>query len=489
MATDPFIPKKQGDLLFHEDWNELQARIQNYRPTGPFDGSAYFVNGSLGFNRIPADGNLPVGCDPKGGRYQLTPRPDRLTLESYNSAGEPSGGLSILAANGNVGIGTHKPATPLDVAGANGIRTRLHSGAANWAGFRSDDQNTFIETSTVNAGKWPQHLILSPAGNVGIGTATPAGKLDVSGDIRAGNSDLYFTKIDHKHTGIGNTAGFAAIENASNYDALMILGRAGTPKGRNVRLWDYLQVNGGMDVTGNVGIGTADPIGKLHVSGKPVGANPIMQDKNDRPSISLTGHYPQVVLMSQVANGNHGPTLMLGSYDSGSSTNMKHWSIGTSGQDSTFLDIGYHAGTDNNPHAGIRNHNGTTMMTFLSNGNVGIGTTKPSRLLHVEGDMYVKGQVKEGSSRRIKKNIEPLGETEAIAILEGLETVRYEYAGFGDGRPHLGFIAEDVPDAVAAADRSSLCALEITAVLARTVKALQRKVEELEQRLAVVRVG
>ena len=76
--------------------------------------------------------------------------------------------------------------------------------------------------------------------------------MDNNGSLYAGNSDIYFTKTDHNHTGIGNTKGYAAIENAKNYDALMILGRAGTNKGRYVRLWDYLQVNGSMDVTGDV---------------------------------------------------------------------------------------------------------------------------------------------------------------------------------------------------------------------------------------------
>ena len=110
-------------------------------------------------------------------------------------------------------------------------------------------------------------LYVSRAGNVGIGTDTPEGKLEVIGDIRAGNSDIYFTKTNHNHTGFGNTSGFAAIENSANYDSLMILGRAGTSKGRYVRLWDYLQVNGGLDITGNVGIGTDSPEGKLEVIG------------------------------------------------------------------------------------------------------------------------------------------------------------------------------------------------------------------------------
>ena len=111
-------------------------------------------------------------------------------------------------------------------------------------------------------------------GNVGIGTTAPQGKLHVMGDIYAGNSDLYFTKSNHNHTGIGNTEGYAAIENAADYNALMILGRAGTTKGRYVRLWDYIQVNGGMDITGNVGIGTTSPSEKLEVDGHAI-ADPI----------------------------------------------------------------------------------------------------------------------------------------------------------------------------------------------------------------------
>ncbi len=94
------------------------------------------------------------------------------------------------------------------------------------------------------------------------------GNLKITGDIRAGNSDLYFTKTDHNHTAIGDATGYAAIENAANFDALMILGRAGTSKGRSVKLWDYLQVIGGMDITGNVGIGIDDPDNyRLNVQG------------------------------------------------------------------------------------------------------------------------------------------------------------------------------------------------------------------------------
>lgn len=74
------------------------------------------------------------------------------------------------------------------------------------------------------------------------------------GALSLGNSDLYFTKTDHDHTGFGNAEGYAAIENGKNYGALMILGRSVFENGklsrRVVKVWDYLEVNGNLRTTG-----------------------------------------------------------------------------------------------------------------------------------------------------------------------------------------------------------------------------------------------
>ena len=59
------------------------------------------------------------------------------------------------------------------------------------------------------------------SGGVGIGTNNPQATLDVRGGIFAGNSDIYFSKTDRNHSGIGNTVGWAAIENAANYHGVI----------------------------------------------------------------------------------------------------------------------------------------------------------------------------------------------------------------------------------------------------------------------------
>ena len=80
-----------------------------------------------------------------------------------------------------------------------------------------------------------------------------SGNLKIKGHLKLENSDLYFTKTDHDHTGAGNSQGWAAIENSSNYNALMIMGRAiqTNPLRRVVKLWDMLEINGGSNDANN----------------------------------------------------------------------------------------------------------------------------------------------------------------------------------------------------------------------------------------------
>lgn len=72
--------------------------------------------------------------------------------------------------------------------------------------------------------------------------------VSIAGSFFAGNSDIYFSKTDHNHTGLGNATGMAAIENSAQHQSLMILGRTiGNEKigyDRRVQVWDTLEVKG-----------------------------------------------------------------------------------------------------------------------------------------------------------------------------------------------------------------------------------------------------
>jgi Chaperone of endosialidase len=75
-----------------------------------------------------------------------------------------------------------------------------------------------------------------------------AGGTHIGSSLHLAGSDLYFTQTNHIHTGIGNTPGHAAIENASDYSALMILGRMVSGR-RQIRMWDDVRVEGNFYVT------------------------------------------------------------------------------------------------------------------------------------------------------------------------------------------------------------------------------------------------
>jgi hypothetical protein len=82
-------------------------------------------------------------------------------------------------------------------------------------------------------------------GKLGLAGGQITGDLNVGGAIRAGNSDLYFTRTTYTHTGEGDKEGYAAISNARDYNALMILGRSTKGSGRVVRMWDRVGILGG----------------------------------------------------------------------------------------------------------------------------------------------------------------------------------------------------------------------------------------------------
>jgi hypothetical protein len=133
-------------------------------------------------------------------------------------------------------------------------------------------------------------------------------------------------------------------------------------------------------------------------------------------------------------------------------------------------------------------------------GNVGIGLTNPAPqyLLHVNGLVAGIGAFVNLSDARLKTNVAPIRGGDALARVSALRGVTYVWdqdASKGlewnlpEGR-QLGLIAQEVervvPEAVTTDDQGykSVAYDTLTPLLIEAVKAQQRRIEELEARLA-----
>lgn len=97
------------------------------------------------------------------------------------------------------------------------------------------------------------------------------------------------------------------------------------------------------------------------------------------------------------------------------------------------------------------------------------------------------------SSRTLKDNIVKLDSQKATQGLQQLDPVEYVFKDDPTGKKRVGFIAEDVPDIVANADRKSIPMMDVLALLTRVVKDQQQTIEEqrrintaIMQRLALL---
>jgi len=137
------------------------------------------INGPVGINRAPAvDQHLAI-----------QPLKDHIPLNVTDPSGSQkwltvTSGGDVIMSGGNVGIGTTDPMSKLEVAG----KTQIN-GAIGINRPPIDNQHLTIQpaeghipfnvTDPSGTGNW---LTVTAGGNVGIGTASPAAKLEIAGD-------------------------------------------------------------------------------------------------------------------------------------------------------------------------------------------------------------------------------------------------------------------------------------------------------------------
>ncbi len=308
--------------------------------------------------------------------------------------------LSLQPTNGNVGVGTTDPAAKLQIidgtANDKGLSLResstaneiffvpkLGGGGYNPMSIAGDmglffrDDNT-VEGGALVIGQWSassKGIRIDATGNVGIGSNSPGGKLDVFGSIKqsaANPTTILFHNTNESGTPSGSDGFRIRYEDAffgGSNDALIFEKTDGNEAVPDGGASGIAFVNTGNDGTvtpamsikgnGNVGIGTTDPSGILHTIAS--GAK----------TAAFSGN-----LFTNTATSGTASIIKAGTEIKSTGT----WN-GTSASN-----IGLYVSTVT---GGTKNYDAV----FNGGGNVGIGTTDPNYALDVVGYVGATNQI------------------------------------------------------------------------------------------------
>jgi len=131
----------------------------------------------------------------------------------------------------------------------------------------------------------------------------------------------------------------------------------------------------------------------------------------------------------------------------------------------------------------IRTSTPDNTLVLDSTGRLGIGVSAPLyQIHHSSGARLDAGNWVNASSRAVKQDIHDLDAAAAMKALKALEPVTFAYKE-NPAEMNVGFIAEDVPELVATADRKGLSSMDVVAVLTKVIQGQQQTIEELQMRL------
>lgn len=269
-----------------------------------------------------------------------------------------------IAAGGNVGIGTPSPAYKLSVYGGRIELDNLASSqsAIQFSSAGAEKSVLYRPASSVDLRVWGTGVAAdimtwdTTNGRVGIGTAGPVTQLTQASSGEAG--------VRYLGNGLtGASAGFFVGYNNQSY----LWNHQNTPMLFATNNAERIRI----DSSGNVGIGTTTPTrGILEVAGVVSATTAVFGTGNK--GISLITNWPGVYWNSYY---NSGVKAMSSGYSANFSQNPTTgaMTLGISAAAATAAD-------EATAHA--------TLMTILSNGNVGIGSGSPAGLLHVNSSDY-----------------------------------------------------------------------------------------------------
>jgi hypothetical protein len=341
-----------------------------------------------------------------------------LNFYSYNNGAEV--GAMAIIYNGNVGIGTNSPGAKLTIKGSDSLNAFKITDSGDGDGFKVTShttQGTYVQiydaahTQTImldaRSDSTARHTYFNGGGNVGIGTASPAAKLDVSDgtiySIKLSNSAAY-------NSGVNNGIVFNGIYNSSGNNTDMASIRGGKETVNNTdfggKLTFHTRINGGVDTermritsTGHLQVSTgyfeltSQPTTKLWLSTNQVqlyagnllvfgGYNAsndsvVIGNESGDVNVTLAGGANNKVLYLEGSSGNVG----IGTKTPGSKLDIQ----GTQGQLFSVTDdlSGSIFAVSDISGVPIFDVNSSGVSYF--DGNVGIGTDSPYAITHING--------------------------------------------------------------------------------------------------------
>lgn len=385
---------------------------------------------------------------------------------------------------------------------------------------------TYITSGTLANARLPPSLniqtnaptitVLSD-GNVGIGTTTPLGALQVFGQLNTGTGFLP-TISANRGVNVVGTDSIVSIVRYGGQDPAVELKRYNVAGTSLQSYWDVYTTNDDdlrirrrtagtttedallIDTNKNIGLGTNVPLQKLHVQGNAHVTGTLSTSNISGNGYSLSNLNASFVATGTLDNARLPPALNIGTLTQTITVNS-----------SSNVGIG-----TNTPLAKLHVHNNgtgpalqvvkegsqplaafydadvstsTPRVLIANDGNVGIGTTSPNYVLHVENDAYLAHvfttEVTMTSDRNLKTDVRTI--ENAIDIVDHLRGVHFAWKQ--DTRKSIGMIAQEVENVLPelvhedVQGYKSISYGNMIGVLIQAVKEQQEQIRMLQSRL------